>query len=415
MAIRKNTKGAAGPVGKPNALMQARAAVIKALKDDDPSVDVDPATMNKSRPHLSTGSIALDYLIGGRLNLVGVAPCPGWPKGGISQIYGHESSGKTTVALTAAAVTCAAGGMVCFIDWENAVDLDYARILGVPVDDPSKFYLVQPQTLEQGMKVMWAMCSSGIDLVILDSISAGTPEEIFNQKLEDQGNIGRVGLVAAKWANFLPKVAALINNTGTHVMGISQLRKKINTQGYGGDGTQASGGQAWLFYSYVRMKFQKVKSENGKVYNALTHKMEEQVVSSIIKAKIDKSKVSSSQQHTGEFYVVFGEGIDNLRTCIEVCVNHKKIHKGGAWYTFDRKDGTQIKSQGLVGFKNDLLSTRGAREELIDLAMETLRSIGSGPQLSFTDDDDDGDIDLDKIMNGPAVDLDALLNDDGDE
>jgi recombination protein RecA len=404
MAVRKKKKP------KMNALMAARVAVGKALKDDDPTVNVDPNSLKKARPHIPSGSVALNYLIGGRPNRYGVAPCPGWPRGGVSQIYGHESSGKTTVALFAAAAVCAAGGMVCFIDWEHALDLSYARGLGVPVDDQTKFYLVQPNTLEDGMKVMWATAAAGIDLIILDSISAGVPEEVFKQTLEKTGHIGRVGLMAAKWSSFLPKVASLVNTTGTHVMGISQLRKKINTGGYGGDTTQASGGEAWKFYSYVRMKFTRIKSEKGKVYNALTHKMEEQTVSSVIKAKIDKSKVSGSQQHTGEFYVVFGDGIDDLRTCIEVCVNHKKITKGGAWYTFERKDGTTIKSCGLPAFKQDLAQIPGAMVELTKLAMSTLQVVGAQAPV-IVEEEDEG-IDLSQILSGADVDLDALLSDE---
>jgi len=410
MAAKKKTKGKEA-TSAPNALMKARAAVTKVLKDDDPGIDVDNAALKKSRPYIPTGSIALDYLIGGRLNRNGIAPCPGWPKGGVSQIYGHESSGKTTVALMAAKAVCAAGGMVCFIDWEHALDLSYARALGVPVDNPAKFYLTQPNTLEEGMKVLWACGAQGVDLIILDSISAGVPQEIFGQKLEDQGNIGRVGLQAAKWSTFLPKVASLVSKTGSHVMGLSQLRKKINTSGYGGDGTTASGGEAWKFYAQVRMKFQRVQSEKGKVYSALSHKMEEQVVSSIIKAKIDKSKVSGSQQHTGTFYVVFGEGIDDLRTCIEVATAHGKVNKGGAWYTFERENGTTIKSQGLVAFKNDLLQAPGAIAEITKLAMTALQAAG-GTLPEIAEEDQDA-IDLAQIVDGIEVDMDALLADDG--
>lgn len=418
MAAKKTTtaapKGKATPAAPaaPNALLKAKSVITKVLKDDDPGVDVDHATLTKSRPHIPSGSVALNYLIGGRPNRAGIAPCPGWPKGAVSQIYGHESSGKTTVALMAAKAVCAAGGLVCFIDWEHAIDLSYARALGVPVDDPRKFYLAQPNTLEDGMKVLWAMASQGVDLIILDSISAGIPAEIFGQKLEDQGNIGRVGLQAAKWSTFLPKVATLVSGTGSHVMGLSQLRKKINTQGYGGDQTQASGGEAWKFYSSVRMKFQRIQSEKGKVYNALTHKMEEQTVSSIIKAKIDKSKVSSSQQHEGTFYLVFGEGIDDLRTCIEICCAHGKINKGGAWYTFERQDGTTIKSQGLPAFKKDIELAPGALAEVTSLAMATLQAADGQTIPPITEEDQDA-IDLAQIVDGAEVDLDALLADDG--
>lgn len=409
---RKKTTAAPKKTKSKSGLGNVRSVVGKVLKDNDPTVTVDYKSLKKSRPHIPTGSVALDYLIGGRPNRFGISPCPGWPRGGVSNIYGHESSGKTTVALFAAAEVCKSGGQVCFIDWEHAIDLAYARSLGVPVDDEDKFYLVQPNTLEDGLKVLWVCASQGVDLIVLDSVSAGVPAEIFGQKIEDQGNIGRVGLQAAKWSNFLPKVAAMINQTGSHVMGISQLRKKINTGGYGGDSSQASGGEAWKFYSYVRMKFQRVKSEKGKIYNALTHKMEEQTVSSVIQAKVDKSKVSSSQHHKGEFYVVFGEGIDDLRTCIEVCCNHGKIQKGGAWYTYNRPDGSVIKSQGLASFREDLEKAK-AVEEVKALAMSALQSANAAT-VAAPDEAEEMASTLANLIDNTDVDLDALLS-EGDD
>ena len=156
---KKTTKKSAKPTK--SALASVRGVVKKILKDDDPTVEVDSNALTESRPHITSGSVVLDYLIGGAPNRQGVAPCPGWPRGMISNIFGHESSGKTTVALEAASAVCDSGGLVCFIDWEHAISLDYAAALGCPVDDPDRFYLVQPNTLEAGLSVLFA-CAQAV-------------------------------------------------------------------------------------------------------------------------------------------------------------------------------------------------------------------------------------------------------------
>jgi len=369
-------------------LASVRSVVKKVLKDDDPTVTVDSNQLSESRPHITSGSVVLDYLIGGSLNKQGVPPCPGWPKGMISNIYGHESSGKTTVALEAAAAVCANGGLVCFIDWEHAISLDYAANLGCPVDDPDQFYLVQPNTLEAGLSVLFACARAGVDLIILDSVGAGVPKSIRDQSLEEKGDMGRVGLVAAKWSNVLPQLASEISSTGSHVMGISQLRKKINTTGYGGPDSTHQGGEAWKFYSNVRMSFRRVKSLKTKDYDALTHKQVERATSAVIKAKIEKSKVSNSQQREAEYHITFGEGIDNVRDLIAVGSAHGIVNKAGSWLSFERTDGSTIKSQGTDSFKTDVLAVPGAYEELAEKVMQAIRSGGQGSLVSVSDDDD---------------------------
>lgn len=372
-------------------LASVRSIVGKVLKDDDPSVDVDPNQLTQSRPHFTSGSVCLDYLIGGSLNKNGIPPCPGWPRGMISNIYGHESSGKTTVALEAAAAVCEAGGVVCFIDWEHAIVPDYAAGLGVPVDDPDRFYLVQPTTLEAGLSVLFACARAGVDLIILDSVGSGVPKAIRDQGIEEKGEMGRVGLVAAKWSNVLPQLAADINDSGSHVMGISQLRKKINTTGYGGDGTTHQGGEAWKFFAHVRMKFQRVKSLKSKDYDALQHKQVERFTSAIIRARVEKSKVSNSQGREAEFHITFGEGIDNARDLIVVGSAHGIINKAGAWYAFELGNGTSIRSQGTDAFKTDILSTPGAYEDLAEKVTRAIRMGGQGSLVTATDAEDDVD------------------------
>lgn len=359
-------------------LKKVRAAVKKVLKKNDPSIEVDPNAMKQSLPHFPTGSTSLDYLIGGMPNKYGVAPCPGWPKGKISQIYGHESSGKTTIALEAAAGVIASGGCVTFIDWEHAIDLSYAQSLGVPTDDDDKFYLVQPLTLEDGMKVLWTAACAGVDLIILDSIGAGVPETIFNQTMDEQGNIGRVGLLAAKWSAFLPKVHALISKTGSHVMGISQLRAKINTMGYGPSTTQ-QGGEAWKFYTSLRMEFRRIQSEKTRVYDAIENKMVEKVTANLIRAKIEKSKVSPSQQHEGTFWVIFGKGIDDMRTIVDICAAHNVISKGGAWYKYTTGDGQEKKFHGYPKLVEEIENNPALYEDMRRAAIEKLQAYGNAP------------------------------------
>lgn len=371
-------------------LGDVRGVVGKILKDDDPAVTVDATQLKESRPHITSGSIVLDYVIGGVPNKYGVPPCPGWPKGMISNIYGHESSGKTTIALEAAAAVCARGGVVAFIDWEHAISLDYAAALGVPVDDPDRFYLVQPNTLEAGLSVLFACARAGVDLVILDSVGAGVPKILKEQTLDEKGGLGRVGIVAAVWSSVLPQLAGDIAETGTHIMGLSQLRKNINTTGYG-ENTTHQGGDAWKFYSALRMSFRRVQSIKTKDYDALTHKQIERATSAIIKATVKKSKVSGSQQREADFHITFGEGIDNARDLINIGAAHGIVVKSGAWYQWERSDGSNLRGQGTLAFRQEVLTQAGAYDELATKVLAAIRAGGAGSSLAVTDSDDDVD------------------------
>lgn len=374
-----------------NPLLQAKQAIQKVIKENDPTVAIDFTTLKQSLLHVPTGSLVLDYLIGGRPNKYGVSPCPGLPLGKISNIYGHESSGKTTVALHAAShVINVMGGTVAYIDWENALDLSYAQALGVSVQDEEKFALFQPSTLEDGFKVLYACAHYGTNLIILDSVGAGIPEAVVNQPLEDQGDSGRVGLLAAKWSTMLPKIASLIMKSNSHVMGISQLRKKINTMSAGkGDGSTPQGGEGWKFYSSLRMKFQKIESEKTKLYSPLLHKTEEQYTSAKIQAKIEKSKVSDSQQHTANFYIRFGEGIDDIRSAIDICSAHGIIKKGGAWYTWERGGGESIRAQGMVELRRMLAEIPNGEQEIKEMARKKLYDSSTSPAVLTAETNED--------------------------
>jgi hypothetical protein len=186
----KMAKASATPVG---ALAKARAFALDKRKEEFENVRVKMSAddMKESLPHISSGSIVLDHLIGGIPNSFGVAPCPGFPRGRVSQIWGHEGAGKTSIALSAAAQVCREGGTVLYIDWENDIVPDYAMALGVPVTDESKFELLQPDNLEDGIKYALIYAAAGVDLIVFDSVGAAIPRRLTDRDLSEAAEQGK--------------------------------------------------------------------------------------------------------------------------------------------------------------------------------------------------------------------------------
>jgi recombination protein RecA len=390
----KAKKAAKPAVGR---MAQLAGVVDKVFKDGAGRVELDMAVLTKPHPHTPTGSIIIDYLVGGQPNDNGVPPCPGLPKGRLFNLYGMESSGKTTLALTTAATTIANGGRVCFIDWEHAIDLRYAKALGVP-QDPDK-YLAQPTTLETGMGILYAMAKGGVELIIIDSVGAGVPKKIMEQKLDEVGEIGRVGLLSAKWGAFLPKLKEAIAKSGSTVIGISQLRDKINTGGGGfkGPTKHAQGGNSWKFYSELRIMLRRTKSEKGKVFSALENKWIEGIVGNVVEARIDKCKVAPTQGAKATFFIRFGEGIDDVRSIIEIAMAHGIVHKAGSWITWDRGNPHgEMKTQGIDKFRTELLRAPGAWEDLYKRTFSQMSDVAAGATAA-DDEDDIDDLDLGEI------------------
>jgi len=386
-AAKKTTKKAAAKKGGKGKLGQAREMLNKALKSNDWESSLDPKAARLSLPHLPTGSMIIDYLIGGKPNRHGVPPCPGLPKGKILNLYGHEGSGKTTIALTAAATTLAndPNASCVYIDWEHEVVPDYAAALGVPIGDPDRFMLCQPDTLDEGIAILWTMASAGIDLIVLDSVGAGVPKAYFEKSVAETADQGRVGMNAAVWSQFLPKLKGRINKTGSHVIGISQIRSAINTRGYG-DPITVQGGKAWKFYSALRMKLQRVKTEKNSDYSVLTNKTEERVTGAIIKAKLDKCKVSPQQGNEELFYIRWGEGIDDLRSMIEIGISHKIVKKAGAWIGWMQPDGEELRMQGMEKFRKAFMADKALQKALEKQIKPYMAGSGA------TDDEDESEV-----------------------
>jgi len=375
-AAKKTSSTAGGALAKARAYARDK----RGKEFEDIRVKLDPDSLAESLPHISTGCIVIDYLIGGMPNSMGVAPCPGLPRGRVCQVWGHESAGKTTLALTAAASICAEGGSVLYIDWENDIVPDYAHALGVPITDEERFELLQPDTLEDGIKYAMIYAAAGVDLIVFDSVGAAMPRRLAERDALDVAEQGKVGELQSVWSQELPNLKRVIAKTGTAIMGISQIRADIGKMH--GPKTKPQGGNAWKFFASVRLELRRVKNETARNHNVLTHKTDDRVIGGIIKAKAVKCKMSASQGREEVFYIRWGEGIDNYRSILEIAIAHGLIKKAGSWITWDRPDGA-VKVQGVEKLRQHLVSNPDHFDELQSRVYPLL---GAGAADQFSDE-----------------------------
>lgn len=287
---------------------------------DRPKLDVDV---------ISTGSLKLNDALG-----IG-----GYPKGRIIEIYGPESSGKTTLALHAVAETQKEGGQAAYIDAENAIDPVYARNLGVDIES---LVLSQPDSGEQALDITEALVKSGaVDLIVVDSVAALVPQAELDGEMGDQ----QVGLQARMMSKAMRKLNGVINKTGCTVIFINQIREKVGIM-FGNPET-TTGGKALKFYSSIRIEIRRSEAiKNGT-----------EITGNKVNVKVVKNKVAPPFK-TAQLEIMYGKGISFIGELVDMCVDKGLLSKSGAWYSYK---GEKI-GQGKENAKNFLIE----HEEIVN-------------------------------------------------
>ena len=291
---------------------------------------------------ISTGSMSLDIATG-----IG-----GIPRGRIVEIYGPESSGKTTLTLHMVAEAQKSGGQAAFIDAEHALDPAYARNLGVDIDN---LLVSQPDTGEQALEICEMLVRSGaVDIIVIDSVAALVP------KVEIEGDMGdsHVGLQARLMSQALRKLAGIINKFNTSVIFINQLREKVGVV-YGSPEV-TTGGRALKFYSTMRLDVRRVE----------TIKMGDQILGNRTRVKIVKNKVAPPFKQA-EFDIMYGQGISRSGDVLDCAVAEKIIEKSGSWYSYDNSKIGQGRENVKIYLESNPDIMQSIEKKLIDSLKNT--------------------------------------------
>jgi recombination protein RecA len=304
---------------------------------------------------IPTGSIALDVALG-----IG-----GLPRGRVVEIFGPESSGKTTVALHAIANAQRLGGIAAFIDAEHALDPDYARALGVDTD---ALLVSQPDTGEQALEIADMLVRSGaLDIIVIDSVAALVP------RAEIEGEMGdsHVGLQARLMSQALRKITGALNNSNTTAIFINQLREKIGVM-FGSPET-TSGGRALKFYASVRLDVRRIE----------TLKESTEAVGNRTRVKVVKNKVASPFKQA-EFDIMYGKGISREGSLIDVGVEQGIVRKSGAWYTYDGDQLGQGKENARTFLRENPDVAAAIEKRILEkLGVGQSTDAASGPPVDF--------------------------------
>ena len=323
--------------GKAKAIEAALAQIEKDYGEGSimrlgkaPKIDIDV---------IPTGSLSLDMALG----------TGGLPRGRITEIYGPESSGKTTLTLHVIAEAQKLGGEVAFIDAEHALDPSYARNLGVDID---RLIVSQPDTGEQALEIAEALArSNAIDVIIIDSVAALVP------KAEIAGTMGdsHVGLHARLMSQALRKLTGVIHKSNTVVVFINQLREKVGV--IYGNPEVTTGGRALKFYSSVRIEIRRIEAiKDGS-----------EIIGNRTRAKVVKNKMAPPFKEA-EFDIMFGEGISKEGNILDAAVEFGIVTKGGSWYSY----GGERLGQGRYKVKEYMKENPGFTQMLYDMIMDKI-------------------------------------------
>ena len=334
MAIKKEEPN------KEKALEQALAKITKDFGEG--SIMKLGENLNMEIDVISTGSINIDMALG-----VG-----GVPKGRIIEVYGAESSGKTTIALHVVAQAQKNNGIVAYIDAEHALDPEYAKALGVNVDE---LLISQPDYGEQALAIAEMLVNSNaVDLIVVDSVAALVPKAEIDGEMSDQ----QMGLQARLMSKALRKLTASLNKSKTTLIFINQIRDKIGGFGFGSQ-TTTTGGKALKFYASVRMEVKKL----GNV------KQGDEVIGNETLVKITKNKVAPPFKEAS-FQIMYGKGITRIGEIFELALDNDIVSKSGAWFSF----GDIRLGQGKENVKTRLENEEDLFKQIEEKVLEVLRS-----------------------------------------
>jgi recombination protein RecA len=370
-----------------------RAMIAKTVKQKP--IETAPSTL----PHVPSGSIVVDNLIGGSRAQDGKGQvCPGFPRRYITEIFGPESSGKTTLALSAVAQVQRAGGTVLYLDFEHALHHGYAKQIGVKFDKSLSLY--GPETLEEGLKMMLVGIMTGVDLIVVDSVAAMVPAAEFEKKIDEAA---KVGAVAKKMAENLPKFALWLrkhpmegkgetkrtipDHPGTAIILLNQERASIQTGGggHGAPETNTSGGKALKYFAYVRLRLAKYSTESIERTDPMTGKKRKFPYGSITNVKMIKDKADAKQGHSANIFIRYGFGVDDVYSIIESGVATGVIERNGAYYSYNGEHRTASRDK----FRAYLLANTKLLEEVKAKVVKAI--LDSAPQALSDDELDDED------------------------
>jgi recombination protein RecA len=373
----------------------AALSLTKTITDIQKMIGLKPFdSPDTTIPHVSTGSSTIDMLIGGSLARDGKsALCPGFPRRRITEVYGPESSGKTTLALSAIAKLQKTGGSALFLDFEHHLSKKYACDIGVDWDAPT-FKSVQPRTFEEGIKAIMFAIGHGVDLVVVDSVAAMVPEDEMEKKSDA---VMKLGAVAALMAKMLPRIGIFLDefprqekkkiegHPGTAIVLLNQTRALISTGGGGhGDGENTSGGKALKFFSSLRIRMSRIKTERIKRKDRMSGREITVPYGNLTYVKIVKSKLDGTQDHTSTVFIRYGYGVDDYFSIIEAGVTQKLVRRDGAWFVFEGE-----RFQGRDKLRKYFIANPKAFEELKAkiLAIVVAGSKAIDPDEDLSDDD----------------------------
>lgn len=343
------------------------SSVLAALDKDFDGVRKIVTGPKKAIQVISTGSITLDRATG-----VG-----GIPRGRLIQIEGWESAGKTTLVLSTIKSAQKMGLRVLFLDYEGTFDEAYAERCGIDMSE-DKFYIFQPLFMEQGDAIMLKLMDIGaVDLVVIDSVAAMKPRQMVTGDAESSDMLSileqektQIGLHSRKMGDWADRMSKWCRELNVTFLLINQYRTNIKTNPYarGGD-AKATGGTALPFYLSMRISLTQTSKEFGKEYNPLTGKEDKVPVASTIRAAIEKNKVGSPFR-TCEFSIRYGEGVDNIRTVMDIAKAKGIMKTGGPYWSFGQEgEPLHFKAQGIDNCRQYLVENPATFEAIESMCL----------------------------------------------